>query len=152
MIHFPIIKQFCSGFCSVCLVFAVKHLHSLISGAYQWCNGVIHEDHFLHLTCRITSLWTSRRSSLTAWRSRCWTRRAPARPRCPRLHMDSARAARGVIGRRAASACPAQTTRSSAPSRSERGQWPTGSLAVWLFLLSLCMQQLMLLENTLFDW
>lgn len=135
MIHFPIIKQFCGGFCSVCLVFAVKHLHSLISGAHQWCNGVIHEDHFLHLTCRITSLWTSRRSSPTAWRSRCWTRRVPARPRCPRPRMDSARAARGAIGRRAASACPAQTTRSSAPSRSERGQWPTGSLAV--FRLSL---------------
>lgn len=46
MIHFPIIKQFCCGFCSVCLVFTVKHLHSLFSRANHRCNRVIHKRHF----------------------------------------------------------------------------------------------------------
>ena len=134
MIHFPIIKQFCCGSCSVCLVFTVKHLHSLFSRANHRCNRVIHKRHFtppISPHRRITSLWTSRRFSPTAWRSPWWTSRAPARPRCPRRHTDWARAALGATGRRAASVCPAQTTRSSAPSRSERGQWPTGSAATY---------------------
>lgn len=47
MIHFPIIKQFCSGFCSVCLGFTVKHLYSLLSRANHRCNRVIHKQHWI---------------------------------------------------------------------------------------------------------
>lgn len=77
-------------------------------------------------SARITSLWTSRPSRPTAWRSRWWTSRARAPHLCPRLRTASALAARGATGRRAASACRAPTTRSSAPSRSESGPCPTG--------------------------
>lgn len=47
MIHFPIIKQFCSGFCSVCLGFTVKHLYSSLSRANHRCNRVIHKQHWI---------------------------------------------------------------------------------------------------------
>lgn len=43
MIHSPIIKQFYCGFCSVCLVFTVKHLHLLFREHQR--NRVIHERH-----------------------------------------------------------------------------------------------------------
>lgn len=46
MIHFPIIEQFCCGFCSVRLVSTMKHLYSLFSRANHWCNRVIHESKF----------------------------------------------------------------------------------------------------------